>query len=467
MKIIGKSVLMSSERVSFNGLSAKTITERLNEANITDALSGEPLLDKWKRAGQDSRVTYLVCDAFEVSPYYGSRHILLCEKSFLIIEGIYAAAKSAGIDRCFICLNEADTEALDALRKEWEASDAEDVTMHFVGLVNTIVSGEESHLKQALLKDMKKNGLASTKSFYESNTVDFELLTESMETLVSVAMCLREEEPDSKLMHIYGEIPEESYIELSSKSNLKTVLERVIGDTASVKAVQVDGLTGPVLFDIDVPVGKNPVGLMSDGSLKIFSEKCCPVDMARLMAEEMRRHSCGKCVFCREGLLQIELILKDISESKGSSEDMETLETLTTLLANYASCDYGKACGRTLVSLLQNDKEVVLMHIEKRRCAKLVCKSMFTVHISAEHCQGCGKCKEVCPRDAIEGESGLIHIVETSKCDNCLLCEAQCPYQAVIRAGFVKPNVPTTPIPVGTYVVRKRGLMNRNKKEEH
>ncbi len=49
-----------------------------------------------------------------------------------------------------------------------------------------------------------------------------------------------------------------------------------------------------------------------------------------------------------------------------------------------------------------------------------------TINIDKELCVGCGRCKEVCPVDAISGEEGQPHVIDQDKCVMCGQCVQIC-----------------------------------------
>ena len=58
------------------------------------------------------------------------------------------------------------------------------------------------------------------------------------------------------------------------------------------------------------------------------ADDVCPVQWAVRVAETAMKHSCGKDVFCRDGLKQLYLIGRDITLNKGSMDDIELLQEL-------------------------------------------------------------------------------------------------------------------------------------------
>jgi NADH-quinone oxidoreductase subunit F len=118
-----------------------------------------------------------------------------------------------------------------------------------------------------------------------------------------------------------------------------------------------------------------------------------------------------------------------------------------------AACPFGRTAPNILLSTLEKFPEEYEAHMRRRLCPALVCERYVTFHILPDLCDGCGKCVEVCPEDAIEGGKGKIHVIDQDACEKCGKCYDVCLdlRQAVVKAGAIKPRTPKRPIPVGTW----------------
>jgi hypothetical protein len=97
------------------------------------------------------------------------------------------------------------------------------------------------------------------------------------------------------------------------------------------KAVQTGGPTGGWLSAsaLDLPVDYEHLisagSIMGSGSMVVANSDACAVDLAKSSLSFLETESCGKCVFCREGTMQMAEILTDITEGRGRPHDIELL----------------------------------------------------------------------------------------------------------------------------------------------
>jgi len=106
-----------------------------------------------------------------------------------------------------------------------------------------------------------------------------------------------------------------------------------VGD-AKIKAVQTGGPSGgcipasmfdlPIDYDSLTKVGS----IMGSGGMIVMDETTCMVDIAKYYMKFLMEESCGKCYPCRKGTQRMYEILDDISQGKGTLEQLDLLEEL-------------------------------------------------------------------------------------------------------------------------------------------
>lgn len=94
----------------------------------------------------------------------------------------------------------------------------------------------------------------------------------------------------------------------------------------------------------------------------------CPVHWAMQAAETAMKNSCGRGTFCRDGMKQLYLIAKDITEGKGTAEDVELLQELCDTMSLVQECEMSaRAIELYRLSLKEHEADW-LAHVLRHRC---------------------------------------------------------------------------------------------------
>lgn len=179
----------------------------------------------------------------------------------------------------------------------------------------------------------------------------------------------------------------------------------------------------------------------------------CVVEFSRQLLDQARKESCGKDVFCREGTWQVSEIIADITKGKIEGEELELLRELLILISENAGCEMSSAAAAHCLVLMDQYRDEWDLHIRRKRCTNLICKSSYILYIAPELCDGCGKCLPACPIGAVAGGKDMIHVIDAEACDKCGKCIEACPKSAIKKAavGGLKPKAPVSPVPVGSF----------------
>ncbi len=297
----------------------------------------------------------------------------------------------------------------------------------------------------------------------------------SAEALANVSMIMQkgagwyagfgtEKSQGTKLLTLAGQVARPGVIEVPAGATLRQIVYEIGGGIPSreFKALQIGGPTGSFFpagaLDLVVDYGALAAGeaVMGSGRITVYDSGACMVDLAKDCLSLIKAESCGKCVLCREGTAQLYAILTDITEGKGRPGDIELLLELCAGIRTGSSCDLGGTAPNPVLTLIKYFRDELEAHIKRKRCPALVCKKYITYHILGDKCQGCGICLRQCPAGAIAGGERLIHVIDQDECTKCGICLEVCPpgYDAVTKAGGVKPKTPGEPIPVGSWKKR-------------
>jgi bidirectional [NiFe] hydrogenase diaphorase subunit len=113
---------------------------------------------------------------------------------------------------------------------------------------------------------------------------------------------------------------------------------------------------------------------MGSGGLIVMDDTSCMVDVARFFMEFCMDESCGKCIPCRAGTVQMHDILQRITTGEASPAELDMLKTLGTLLRETSLCGLGQTAPNPVVSTLKYFPEEYEAHIRERRCPARQCK---------------------------------------------------------------------------------------------
>ena len=107
---------------------------------------------------------------------------------------------------------------------------------------------------------------------------------------------------------------------------------------------------------------------MGSGSIEVIADDTCAVEMTDNSMSYVQTQSCGKCVFCREGTLQISEILKDIARGEGKAQDLDLLIELGEAMKIGSICDLGRSAANSVLSSMRLFRHEYDVHIKEKKC---------------------------------------------------------------------------------------------------
>ncbi|MGA9529447.1 MAG: NADH-quinone oxidoreductase subunit NuoF [Terriglobales bacterium] len=180
----------------------------------------------------------------------------------------------------------------------------------------------------------------------------------------------------TKVFALAGKIANPGLIEVPMGATLREILFDIGGGVPgkTLKAAQTGGPSGGCIPRelLDTPVDYESLAkigsIMGSGGLIVMDETSCMVDVARFFMEFCMDESCGKCVPCRAGTLQMHDILRRITTGSATEEDLDLLKELAILLRETSLCGLGQTAPNPVVSTLKYFPEEYEAHIRERRC---------------------------------------------------------------------------------------------------
>ena len=246
----------------------------------------------------------------------------------------------------------------------------------------------------------------------------------------------------TKIFSLVGNINNTGQVEVPMGISLREIVEGIGGgipNRRKFKAVQTGGPSGGCLPAdcLDVPVDFDQLtklgSMMGSGGMIVMDEDSCMVDVARYFTNFLVEESCGKCVPCREGVMQLRDILNDITQGRGREGDVELMEDLSKFVIDCSLCALGQSAPNPLLTTIRYFRDEYVAHIHDKKCPARRCTALISLRIDAENCTGCALCKKQCPTVAIAGEKKKTHAIDPEKCIRCGACYEVCKFDAVIK----------------------------------
>ena len=218
-------------------------------------------------------------------------------------------------------------------------------------------------------------------------------LINNVETFANVAPILEkgaewfanfgtEKSKGTKVFALCGEVVNSGLIEVPMGIKLRDIVFEIGGglpDGGKFKAAQTGGPSGgciPADY-LDTPVDyeslKELGSIMGSGGLIIMNETSCMPDVAKFFMEFCMDESCGKCVSCRVGTVEMFELLQRITNGSAMQTDLDNLEELCELVQETSLCGLGMTAPNPVLNTLKYYRDEYLAHINDNKCPAGVC----------------------------------------------------------------------------------------------
>jgi bidirectional [NiFe] hydrogenase diaphorase subunit len=367
--------------------------------------AGYPTGLKWSTVAKTKAVRkYVICNADEGDPGAFMDRSVLEGDPHRVLEGMAIAAFAVGAEQGYVyvrgeyplAISRLKTAIRQAERLQFLGGRIFDTGFSFrvdirIG-AGAFVCGEET----ALIASIEGNrGTPRPRPPYPaaSGLWGQPTLINNVETFASVAPIVRnggawyasigtEKSHGTKVFALAGKINRTGLIEVPMGLPLRTILFEIGGGIPGgrrFKAAQTGGPSGGCIpaEHLDLPVDYESLAgvgsIMGSGGLIVMDDTSCMVDVARYFMEFCRDESCGKCIPCRAGTVQMHGILHKITDGSATLEDLALLEQLAQLLKDTSLCGLGQTAPNPVVSTLRYFRDEYMAHIVEKRCPAGVC----------------------------------------------------------------------------------------------
>ncbi|MGP0068232.1 MAG: NuoF family protein [Isosphaeraceae bacterium] len=347
--------------------------------------AGYPTGVKWATvAKMPPGPKFVVCNADEGDPGAFMDRSVLESDPHRVLEGMAIAAHAVGADQGFIyvrgeyplAIERLDVAIRQARKLGLLGSQIFDSRFNFridlrIG-AGAYVCGEET----ALLASIEgRRGTPQTRPPYpaEAGLWGDPTLINNVETFANVPGILRNGaewfanigtagSKGTKVFALTGKVCNTGLVEVPMGTTLRSIVEDIGGGAAgggTIKAVQTGGASGGCIpaDAFDTPVDYESLqklgSIMGSGGMIVMDQDTSMVGMAKFFMGFCRDESCGKCIPCRAGTVQMDLLLARISEGNGTRNDLARLESLCDVVKHTSLCGLGQTAPNPVLSTLR------------------------------------------------------------------------------------------------------------------
>ena len=348
--------------------------------------AGYPTGLKWDTVAlQPPGPRFLVCNADEGDPGAFMDRSVLESDPHRLIEGMAIAAYAVGADQGYVYVRAEYPLAIERLRLALKqargkgllgagiAGTAFNLRLEVRVGAGAYVCGEET----ALLASIQgQRGMPRPRPPFpaQAGLWGSPTLINNVETLAAIPVILRrggdwygaigtEGSKGTKVFALSGAVRHTGLVEVPMGTSLRTVVETMGGgvpDGGAVKAVQTGGPSGGCIPAelLDTPVDYESLralgSMMGSGGMVVMGESTAMPEVARHFMRFSVNESCGKCLPCRAGTVQLEQLLARVVERRAGPADLERLEELCRMVSATSLCGLGQAAPNPVLSTLRH-----------------------------------------------------------------------------------------------------------------
>jgi bidirectional [NiFe] hydrogenase diaphorase subunit len=204
-------------------------------------------------------------------------------------------------------------------------------------------------------------------------------LINNVETYANIAPIIRkgadwynsigtEKSKGTKVFALTGKVRNTGLVEVPMGTTLRQIVEEMGGGVTDgqVKAVQTGGPSGgciPAEY-FETPVDYESLQklgtMMGSGGMIVMDDSTSMVEIAQFYMDFCRGESCGKCVPCRAGTVQLHEMLTKIVNHEATAGDIEKMEALCQMVKEMSLCGLGQSAPNPVLSTLRYFKEEYL-----------------------------------------------------------------------------------------------------------
>ncbi len=338
---------------------------------------------------------YVICNADEGDPGAFMDRSVLESDPHRILEGMAIAGYAIGASHGFIYIRAEYPLAIQRLNKAIRQAkkygllgsqifeSGFDFKIDIRIGAGAFVCGEETALIQSI-EGGRGNPRPRPPYPAESGLWGCPTLINNVETYANITPIIRhgadwysrigtERSKGTKVFALTGKVQNTGLVEVPMGTTLRQIVEEMGGGVATgqIKAVQTGGPSGgciPAEF-FETPVEYESLQqlgtMMGSGGMIVMDESTSMVEIAQFYMDFCRGESCGKCVPCRAGTVQLHEMLTKIVNHQATAADLEKMEALCHMVKEMSLCGLGQSAPNPVLSTLRYFKEEYLARLRE------------------------------------------------------------------------------------------------------
>jgi bidirectional [NiFe] hydrogenase diaphorase subunit len=331
---------------------------------------------------------YVICNADEGDPGAFMDRSVLESDPHRILEGMAIAGYAIGATQGYIYVRAEYPLAITRLQKAIQQAKRRgclgsqilgspiDFSIDIRVGAGAFVCGEETALIASV---MGGRGIPRPRPPYPavSGLWDCPTLINNVETLANIAPIIRngadwfasigtEKSKGTKIFSLTGQVRYNGLIEVPMGISLREIVEEMGGGVpggGKVKAIQTGGPSGGCISAqyLDTPVDYESLvklgSMMGSGGMVVMDENTSMVQIAQFYMEFCRGETCGKCIPCRAGTVQMYQLLTKLLNKQATQNDLEKLKQLCGMVKATSLCGLGQGAPNPVLSTLKYFEE--------------------------------------------------------------------------------------------------------------
>lgn len=350
--------------------------------------AGFPTGLKWKnmyRIEDDTK--YLVCNADEGEAGTFKDKLFIEKDPFIVFEGMLIAAYVFGAKEGFFYmrgeyrsftdhLNKAIQDLKDAgyMGKNILGIEGFDFDLHIISGAGAYVCGENSSLLESIEGHAGRPRVIPP-HLPEGGLYGKTTITNNVETFAAIPIILdrgpkffksvgTEDDGGTIMVCMSGHAKNKGVYEIPMGTVIRDILydEELGGGTATGKPIQffhLGGQAGAIVFPeqfdtiFDAPHLREEGLSKGTGAFVVADESIDIIKYLIKVNEFFIHESCGKCTPCREGNLQMNILLKKFDEGVAIEKDFMTIGELSKTMSFASFCGLGQSATTAMASVLK------------------------------------------------------------------------------------------------------------------